>query len=250
MKEKFLKLFAKAKENLLDEIYPKNYSCYCCNDEIKVDNKHCLCNKCLTSLKYIKYPCKKCSEDLNEFTDYCINCKDKVRHFDKVISVLVYEGIAKNLIYKFKYSNQKYVADCLVSFMLNKIKNSDILNEIDLIIPVPLSKERLKTRSFNQAELLSLKLAKELNIKHNSNILKRIKATPTQTHLNKKERAENLLNAFKVENISEVKGKTILVVDDIITTGATLDEIARVLKNRGAKVVYGLTLCHTKLENS
>ena len=96
MKEKFLKLFTKAKENLLNEIYPKNYSCYCCNDEIIVDNKHCLCNKCFAKLKYIKHPCKKCSEDLNDFTDYCVNCKDKVRYFDKVISVLVYEGIAKN----------------------------------------------------------------------------------------------------------------------------------------------------------
>ena len=92
-------------------------------------------------------------------------------------------------------------------------------------------------------------MAKELNIEHNSKILKRIKATSTQTHLNKQERAENLLNAFKVESCKEIKGKTILVVDDIITTGATLDEIARVLKNKGAKAVYGLTFCHTKLEN-
>jgi len=249
MKEKFLKLFTNLKQNLLDEIYPKNYSCHCCSEELKVSNDYFLCNKCLASLRYIKHPCKKCSEDLNDFTDYCRNCKDKVRNFDRVISSLVYDGVAKNLVYKFKYSGQKYIADCISVFMLNKIKSSDILNKIDLVLPVPLSEERFKSRGFNQAEILSLKISRELNIEHNSSVLKRVKATPTQTNLNKVERAENLLNAFEVADSSLIKGKTILVIDDIITTGATLDEISKVLKNKGAKSVYGLTFCHTKLEN-
>lgn len=244
MKDKIKTIFTRIKENLIEEIYPSNITCFNCDAELVKPNKYHLCNVCLDKINIIKNCCKKCGEELNDFTNYCLNCKDAKRNFDKIYSVATFDGVAKNIIYKFKYGKSEYMADCITPFLLEKLSEVN-LKEIDLIMAVPLSQERLKERGFNQAKILSDKLSKELGIK-SVNLLRRIKNTSTQTALTKLERKQNLLNAFIVEDKQKIKNKNILVIDDIITTGATFDEVAKVLKTKGANKVFGLTFCHTK----
>ena len=244
MNNKIKEFLLKTKEKFLEEIYPSNITCFNCNAELLKLNKYHLCDKCLSKISIIKNGCKKCDEELNDFTEYCLNCKETKRHFDRVYSVCVYDGVAKEIIYKFKYGKNIYMAETVLPFLIEKFKEIK-LDKIDFILPIPLSKERLKERGFNQAEILSKNLGKVFDIE-SINLLKRVKNTPTQTALSKAERKQNLINAFIVENKQMIKGKNLLIIDDIITTGATFDEVARVLKLKGANKVFGLTFCHTK----
>lgn len=244
MKDKIKTIFTKIKENLIEEIYPSNITCFNCDAELVKPNKYHLCNSCLDKINIIKNCCKKCSEELNDFTEFCLNCKDAKRNFDRVYSVATFDKVAKDIVYKFKYGKNVYMSDCIIPFLLDKVSEIN-LKEIDLITSIPLSQERLKERGFNQAKILSDKLSKELNIE-SCDVLKRIKNTPTQTSLTKLERKQNLVNAFIVEDKQKIKDKNILVIDDIITTGATFDEVAKLLKSKGANKVFGLTFCHTK----
>jgi len=119
----------------------------------------------------------------------------------------------------------------------------------DLIIPVPLCEKRAKERGYNQAELLAHVVSKKVNLEMNNKILLRIKQTPTQVNLSHYERNQNMIDAFKVNNKKVIKGKTILLIDDVYTTGATIQECAKTLIIAGAKKVYALTAAHTILKN-
>ena len=120
--------------------------------------------------------------------------------------------------------------------------------QIDAVVPVPLYIKREKKRGFNQATLLSSQFESVLNIPVISNNLVRLKNTPTQTKLTKIERKNNLDKAFKVLDKKEFKGKNVLLIDDVFTTGATTDECSKVLKSVGVKNIYVLTLAHVKLD--
>lgn len=241
---KIKEFLVKIKENILEEIFPSDVSCYNCNDEIVENNKYHLCANCLNKIEKIKNPCIKCGEELNSFTKYCNNCKETKRYFNKVVSVAVYNGVAKDLVYKFKFGKEEYVADTIFPFMLD-LFNETKFKDIDLILCVPLSKERLKTRGFNQSQILAEKLSKETGILFDNNVIVRKINTHTQTNLNKFERRKNLDNVFEVVNNVDIKDKNILIIDDVITTGSTLNEMAKLLKKNKAKKVYGITFCHS-----
>ena len=116
---------------------------------------------------------------------------------------------------------------------------------VDLIIPVPLCEKRLKLRGYNQSELLGKEIAKNLSLPLITNSLYRVKETLQQTKLNIMERQSNLKDAFVVKKKKMVKGKSVLLIDDVYTTGATSTEYARMLKLAGASAVYVLTVAHT-----
>lgn len=241
---KVKEFLVKIKDNFLEELFPSNFTCYNCNDEIKDNNKYHICKKCLSGIEIIKNPCVKCGEDLNSFTKYCNNCKTYKRNFDKVVSVSKYDKTAKHLVHKLKYGKVEYIAESIVPFLVDLFNQTKFEN-IDVITCVPISKERLKDRGFNQAQILAEKLSNKINIIFDGNIIKRIVNTESQTHLTKIERANNLSKAFEVCDNKDLKGKNILIVDDVITTGATMNEIAKLLKNKGANKVYGITFCHS-----
>lgn len=232
--------------NFFNFIFPDNFSCLCCGRDV-FNNKYEICDSCKNKLHFLTGKlCKHCSEHLISDGNFCIHCKGKIFYCDKIISPFVYDGIVKNFILGLKYNNKKYYANSLSIFMCDTYNKNNLL--CDLIIPVPLCDKRLKERGYNQSELLAKPISKTLNLPLVTECLIRVKQTPSQVNLNYKERTNNLIDAFKVINKKLIKDKTILLIDDVYTTGATITECAKTLKRAGAKVVYALTAAHTILK--
>ena len=242
------KLLESISNEFLDALFPENLTCFNCGKELKQNEKF-LCEFCKNDVDIIKHCCKICGNPINSQTEICDDCKNNKRTFDKAISPFEYSKTAQNLIYKLKYNKEKYIAKVFAKPLFDCF-NKNNLEKIDIVTCIPLSKKRKKERRFNQAEVIAREFVKELNeeIKENYNLVERIKDTPTQTNLTKTQRHENLKNAFKlVCNKKEIKDKNILIVDDVFTTGATMDELSKILKRAKCGKIYCLTVCHTNL---
>ena len=235
-------------DKLLNEIFPSNLTCDCCGEELNQNDY--LCENCKKNLIKIKNKCKKCGDEVNDFTHYCKFCKGIKRDFTTAVSSFMYDGTAKSLVYKLKYGGAKYIAKPLAKYLVETFKNSKLQN-IDIVTCVPLNSKRLKTRGYNQAQVLAEEFCKwlsneNINIAQNYQLIKRVKNTPTQTSLTKVERQENLKDAFEFcGNTEEIKNKNILIIDDIFTTGATMEELSKIFKKHKAGKIYCLTCCHT-----
>lgn len=225
-----------------NELFAENFECSNCSNERLQNDHHYLCDDCYGNIDWITFGCNKCGDNVNDYTLYCNNCKQTEHKFDRVFCCCKFEGVAKRMVYSLKYGEAKYIARTMAEFMAEMFLQR--CNEkIDFIIPVPLSKQRMKSRGYNQAELLAKHLSDILNIPMNCCIA-RTKDTPTQTHLTREERKENLLDAFDCINKENLKDKNVLLVDDVFTTGATMNEITKVLKRCKVNSVYGITFCH------
>lgn len=224
----------------LDALYPKNYVCLSCGCEIEC-NDIALCDKCKNSLPQLnKHRCNKCDATTNEDTHICDLCKSTPMVFDKNYSAFDYSGSIKKMLLGLKYHGAKYNGSTL-SYLLYE-KYLTINHNFDLIIPVPLSAERLSERKYNQVEVLLEKfILEKCNVV--SDVLVRTIDTPHQASLSRRDRLTNLKGAFTITNKRVVKGKDVLLVDDVFTTGATVNECASTLFKAGAKSVTVLTLC-------
>lgn len=226
----------------LDLIYPSKTICYSCGNIIKREEKYSLCPNCYNSLPFIpEHSCNKCGIPLRMIEDgpNCEECKNTFYFFHKAISVVKYEEVVKRLIYRFKYSNHTYLSRTMGAMMANKLKAEGI--KTDLIIPIPLYKNKEKERGFNQSVLLSKYISEKINIPVNTNNLIRVKNTKVMHSLSKKERVQNVKDAFKVVDKWVIKNKSILLVDDIFTTGATVNISSKLLIEAGAKLIIVLT---------
>lgn len=226
--------------------FPENYSCLICSEDIFY-NKYLVCKSCLKNLSYVgNNICLHCGEPLVSDGNYCKRCKGKNFIYDKAMAPFLYLGEAKNFVMGLKYSGKKYNAKSMAMFMTDCFIKSKL--KINYIIPVPLSETRYKQRGYNQAEILANYIAKNLNKPLMLNILKRVKDTPTQTNLDFVQRFLNLKDAFVAYKSKDIKDSNILIIDDVFTTGATVSECAKILKDIGAKNVYALTFAHTVLK--
>lgn len=228
-------------------LFPKKLTCIFCNDEIFTESAFSICKNCLTTLPFLEsHYCHVCGRKVVGNGTVCDYCASNKYNFKLARSVFVYTKQMHNVIYKLKYDNGKYLSNYLSKILYNYYINCEELNNIDIIIPVPIYKTRLKKRGYNQSELL-LKNFIETN-KVNTHLVEKVKDTGSQTEKNFKERTSNLENAFEILDKTIVKGKNILIVDDILTTGSTINEISKILLKSGAKNCYGLTLCSTAFE--
>lgn len=224
---------------LVELLFPRR--CPVCDKPVDKMGNY-ICKKCQEHIRYVQSPyCLKCGKELKTSTEeYCEDCKNAAHIFDRGRAVYEYESI-KEAVYRFKYAGRREFAEFFGK------QTADILGkEIkgwkpDVIVPVPLHKEREKKRGYNQAALLAKEVSKCLDIPVNDKIIYRSRATVPQKELNGKERQNNLKNAFKIGQ-NDVKLKTIIVVDDIYTTGATMDEMAQCLKSAGAEKIYCISL--------
>ncbi len=227
---------------IINLISPEDIKCIVCDDELDHNTKHCMCDTCLNNLPTIKKPCIRCGAEMFDSGKVCIDCKAEVRLFKQSIAPFNFCDQIVSLVYRLKYGAETYLAKYMAYFMTNCVVNNNI--DFDIIIPVPLSDKRLKLRGFNQAELLVKYIAQDLGKPIELTSLIRLRDTLTQTHLSKQERKDNLKQAFDITDKSKIKGKNILLVDDIFTTGATSEEITKVLLNSGAKNVVVVTFAH------
>lgn len=224
-------------------LFPNGYKCLVCGKEIDSDKKLSLCDKCLNKLPKINGSvCFKCGEPVTVDSKYCVHCKKELPEFTKCFAPYIFDGDVISLIHGLKYNGKIYYARTLSNLMLQSVLEQNI--DVDVVIPVPLNLRREGERGFNQSELLTVAFS-EAGYKVDLAVVTRSKNTATQTHLTKKERKQNVEDAFVVTNKSKVKGKNVLLVDDVFTTGATINAIAKVLKLAGAKNVYGVTFAHT-----
>ena len=163
---------------------------------------------------------------------------------DDVYACCSYEGVMKECIHLLKYKGREYMARPLGGIMADCLESGVDINNIDVFVPVPLHKKKKVERGFNQSELLIrqslIKYEKELSADN----LIRIQNTRSQVNLYREERAMNVEGAFRVKNPELFSGKNVLLVDDVCTTGATLNECAKSLKNAGVKKVFGIVLAN------
>jgi ComF family protein len=201
-----------------------------------------LCPTCEKNIEWMLPPyCPRCGRAFPRGTDshLCSDCLQEKLFFDWGRAAVLYEGIFAEAIQRFKYQGDIHLAGPLGWFW-NKI-NLDALS-FEAIIPVPLHPSRLRERGFNQALLLGKILEKIHNKKVLTKVLRRTRNTVPQVELDHSERERNVRGAFAVSNQQEIMDKTLLLVDDVFTTGATVNECARVLKKSGAGQVFVLTL--------
>lgn len=232
-------------EQIIDIIYPRR--CPLCG-KIITKKQGLACEVCYKELRYIEEPrCKCCSKQLNqEEKEYCYDCSRKEFSYDSGIALWNYTSVLKKSISDFKYHNRKEYSKF---YGQEAIKScGELLRELqlDALIPVPVHWTRYIERGYNQAEVIANEIGKPLSIPVMGNILVRRKKTIAQKKLNNKEREKNLQGAFAIskENKEFVKQlRRVMIVDDIYTTGSTINTCAKILKQEGVEEVYFLVLC-------
>ncbi|HCC06928.1 MAG TPA: hypothetical protein DEP72_02000 [Clostridiales bacterium] len=211
---------------LLDFIYPRK--CLVCMKIMPVEDKNIFCSNCKKYIQYIKNDCE------NEFFN-----KRNV-FIKRNYGVVVYNEYLKEVIHRYKYGKKEHYGKILAEMMQEKFEDIIKIHNIDVVIPVPIHKNRLKVRGYNQSEIISKALSKKVNIKHDKKYIFRLKDTKPQNNLNVKMRKINLKKSFKLVDKQNVSYKKVLLIDDIYTTGSTLEGCAEILTAHGSEVY---TLC-------
>lgn len=234
--------------SFLNIIFPK--TCLICRRPLKDNNiDNFLCLDCWADIKKNAPPlCTICGRQIRADPIYkkvCPTCQRQHFSFDRAFSPCTYEGVARELIHKFKYQNRDYLSSLLGKLLIDFIRQYRItINLCDLVIPIPLHRARLREREFNQAELLACQIAREFSLSVSVSNLWRKEYRKPQVELKEEKRRENIKGCFGLRNPAEVRGKNIILVDDVLTSGATCSEAASVLKAAGALSVWVLTLAN------
>lgn len=203
-----------------------------------------ICTTCRGKLKYIHNPrCLKCGKQMSDGErEYCYDCMTHHHSYTQGIAVWGYTDGIKQSIYRFKYQNCRCFADIYAQEIESQYAEHIKRWGAQAILPVPLHAKRLADRGFNQAKLVANALGKRLGIPSDDTVLIRDRSTVPQKELDDKQRFKNLENAFIItENV--VKYKKVIILDDIYTTGATMDACAKALHEGGVHEVYSVVLC-------
>ena len=228
-------------EKLKTIIYPDR--CIFCSDVLAFENKTGFCPSCLKELKWLTESlCPKCGKPLElEQNGSCFDCFKGEHVYDQGRSLWVYEGQVKESIHRFKYHQMKQYKKAYIYAMIQYYK-AYINWSVDIITPIPLHNEKLKTRKYNQSELLAVGLGLHLDIPVCRDLLIRVQNTKPQKELSDVERINNIKDAFIYNQRYDFTGKNVLLIDDIYTTGSTIDECAKQLKNNEVNKVFFLTV--------
>lgn len=217
-------------------LYPR--VCQICEIERAMPEEGFVCRKCWTGVRFIKPPfCERCGLPYEgEITGpfECSNCRDMELHFSSARSAVAAKGVTLEIIHRFKYQRALWFEPFLVDLLCRAALPELREHKWDLIVPVPLHHAKQREREFNQAERLADGLARELALPVRTDLVRRVLPTRTQTQLTKTQRADNVRRAFVVGSSGKLDGERIILVDDVLTTGATTSACARVLRKLGA----------------
>ena len=231
-------------QRMLDVIFPR--TCPVCGKAL-VASEQLVCDLCKRKATLITEPtCRRCGKSIAKTSDeYCFDCKKRGEvHYDKGFAVWEYDKYMKESVARFKYSGRREYGDYFVSEVLYHYGSQLKQLELDAILPIPLHKEKQRFRGFNQAEILARVIGKKLGIPVIPEMLVRNKKTLPQKDLSAAERLKNLSGAFAAGEIPEGI-RSVILVDDIYTTGSTIEACARALRASGISRVYFVVICMT-----
>ena len=236
-------------ELLKDLAAPK--ACVFCDELMDMETIIPVCDECRGIIPFVDgKTCEVCGVPLSEnYADiYCGRCRKTKFHFERNVSRYIYENIVSESLKRMKFGvYENWIAEVMGSFLSDTIEKKYEGINFDCILYVPISLARKFERGFNQSEVIADTVSKKLGIKKYDDVLYKIKEIPKQSNItDRKEREKNVKGAYDVYNHQRVEDKTVLLIDDIITTGSTLNECARMLKKSGAAIVYTATVAVTK----
>jgi ComF family protein len=217
-------------------LYPE--TCQLCGEQRATAREGFVCRRCWTQVRFIRPPlCERCGlpypGDLTGPFE-CANCREMDLHFTSARSAVVARGIVRETIHRFKYQRALWFEPFLADLLIREAQPVLRGQHWDFIVPVPLHPLKHREREFNQAERLARHLSAATGIPLNNKLLRRVMPTATQTLLTRGQRAKNMRGAFEARAGAGLKGKRIVLVDDVFTTGATTSACAKVLKSAGA----------------
>ncbi len=224
---------------ITDLIFPNR--CPCCGSFIKWDEL--ICRKCVSQFPEIKKkPCIKCGK---------VNCIcDKELHYDLCIVPMYYLGLIQKGILNFKLNNGINFGEYFAEKIVEELSEKMLINEIDFVTSVPMSKNKLSKRGYNQANELAKIIARRIKKPVYNNIITKINEELSQHELTEQERINSVQGSFVISNCPQnMKNQTVLLCDDVITTGSTVNECAKLLKMEGARKVYCAIITTTLLNS-
>ncbi len=207
-------------DRIINMIYP--LKCIFCGKVLSYDAALHICSTCYCGLPFDK-------KELQATTQ-----EDGYHYCDGAISVFEYTGVVKESLIRFKFYNEPSYYKTYAGLIAEKLKKIADIRQYDMVMSVPLHKHKKFSRGYNQAHLISKELGRELKLPERSGLIRRCRYTEAQSLLDKEKRRQNVKGAFTITSPERIAGKSILLVDDILTTGSTLEECGRVLKNAGA----------------
>jgi ComF family protein len=192
--------------------------------------------------------CHRCWSGLPQYGDFRVQIPGSKRHIDTTVVGLLGEGDfddpVNNIVHQLKYGHRRVHAQGLASRLGGLLAIYPWMKRIDVIIPVPLHRSRIRARGYNQSQLLADELGNLFGVRVVSKVLVRTRSTQSQTRLTARQRQQNVAGAFAVSDAETIRGKRILLVDDVVTTGYTLNECAKTLKRAGARDVQTAAAVH------
>lgn len=227
------------------KLYLDGPVCAACGKELLAHIRGGMCPECeKTSVKLGTDICGKCGRVLANEAEFCDTCIRNERAFVRARSCYVYEGAPKKFVYRLKFGGRRYLAAFIAEAMVDRYLDCGF--ECDCVVAVPLSAKRKRKRGYNQAELIAEELSSRLKLPLIDGALVKTKENKSQAKLKRREREENVRGVYEVTSPETFKGRRVLVVDDVMTTGATLGEVSRVLYKAKARSVEALTYCSTR----
>ena len=231
------------KETLLSLLYPRR--CPVCHDIVMPKGER-ICPGCLEKVPFVQEPtCLRCGKEIaSKEIEYCYDCSHHTRSFTQGVALAVYDPVMRESVRRFKNGGRIEYADWYAEAIWQQYGEGLLGLEVDAVVPVPLHPSRRSKRGYNQAEVLARRLAKRLQVPVWPRALKRTRKTTAQKYLGGRERQRNLESVFAPgRRPRRWENKTLILVDDIYTTGGTAEACTRVLLNAGAKAVYLVNVC-------
>lgn len=225
--------------NILNVFYPRQ--CPVCHEILK-DQGRMICKRCENTLSPIREPrCFKCGKPVGEREEYCSDCRRMEHLYDQGRGIFIYDDRMRRSLTRFKYYGCREYGDFYARAMCIYAEKDIRRWKPDLIVPVPMHKRKLRMRGFNQSAYLAEKISSFTGIPVDMTLVTKPHSTRSQKKLTAYQRQMNLREAFFVKR--DIKGCRILVVDDVYTTGSTIDAMAHVLREKGARNIWFLTVC-------
>lgn len=229
-------------------MFPNDIKCMFCAGELNQNEYNSTCEDCMPLLPFIANPCARCGSPMNlNQQGVCVKCKSKNFNFTQAKSVFEYISLPLKVVHDVKYNGKTYLVEHMVKYMLDEYSTWNVF--ADIVTSVPMFPTKEKERGFNQSALMAQEFGKHTKIPF-IELCSKVVDTVSQTTLNTKDRIKNVEDSFQFnkEHKNLIKNKTILIIDDIITTGATTSELSKMLLRAGAKECYVLSFAHTDLK--